>query len=503
MSNSTNYKPALTSYGRVFLITGRARPDHSPQYASHLKMSGPSQSFGDITKIEMPDPIAYGKFIEVGQIRGSTERATSSLIGRFPAALRSQLQELAVSGCPFDVQLHIGECTDPSNFNTFNKTIIFEDVLISSYSTEDLGALQSDEDAKIDETAEISIKKMYESVPLTFARKASDLITNEVTDVTIGGEASCGSCSIENTGCGFIFAVTKAAGGSPGTPPDIVYSIDGGVTFKAEDVDTLLATEDADAVAVLGEYVLVVSNAAGSVSYAALEDFLLGNDPAFTEITTGIVAGAEPNDIWSIGNVAFVVGDMGYVYLLSNVSDGFTVLDAGDATTHALVSVHAFSQDCAIAGGNHGSIVYTINQTSWALSPSSPVGLGVTINAVWMKSATEWWIGTSNGHLYYTINSGVTWTEKVLPGTTPTAVTDISFASESIMYVSATVSAHGKLFRSFNGGSSFTVLPEKTGSIPLSDTYASIFACKYDVDFVVAGGLGDNASDGILIVGQD
>src|SRR5690606_16113232 len=256
--------PAQTGYSRVFLIAGRARPDHIPSYQAMTKAGAVSQAFGDVTKIEAPDPDNYGAFIEVGRIKGATERATVQLMGRYASDTASELLELARNGCAADVQVHFGACYDPRSFDTFTKAVMLEGSLITNYGTEDLGALGSDEQAKIDETVDISAKDIYEVLPLTFAERAGTIVTNEVIDGVICDTKSCGDCEDESSGCEKIYTITKAAGGSVGTPPDLVYSLDGGAVWYAHDIDTLGAAEDPNAIACLGDYLVVVSEDSGS-----------------------------------------------------------------------------------------------------------------------------------------------------------------------------------------------------------------------------------------------
>jgi hypothetical protein len=501
MANN-NYKPTQTSFGRVFAIEGRARVDHTPSYMSSLKLTGISQNFGDITKIEMPSPTEYGKFIEVGNFRGASERATTSLVGRYAAAIKSFILELARNGCPSDVQFHIGSCTDPSSFNIFEKAIIMEDVVITSYSTEDLGALASDEQGKVDETAEISIKDVYEVLPMKFAAKAGDVITNEIVDVVISDSVSCGSCGTESNGCEVIYAVTKAAGGSPGTPPDLVFSLDQS-NFYAHDIDSLTSAQDPSGVAGVGSYIVVIADTVGKqLNYCLKTDISSGIDPTFTTVTTGFVTAGLPNAIFSLGQTAFIVGDDGYVYLCSDPTEGVEVLDAGSATIDDLTCVYAFSEYYAVAGGLNGAVVYTTNQVDWSASPAKPVGVGVNINDITMRTATEWWVAASDGKFYYTLDSGVTWTAKAMPGTAPTTASKIAFSTLSVGFASAVVSGHGKLFRTFDAGESWVVLPENGGSIPLSDSLGAMAVCVHDPNFVVAAGLGDDGSDGVLILGK-
>ena len=249
---------AKTANTRVFLIEGRARPDHVPSYKSCLRMMAVSQGFGDIERIECPDPYNYGKFIEKAQIRGATERPTTSLEGRYPQDMLSDLLKLARQGCAFDVQLHTGACQDPSSFNEYDKVLILEGAYLTNYATEDLGALASGDNAVINETSDISAMDAYEVVPLAVANRTPVLVVNEVLDAVLCDNISCGDCETESSGCNKIYAITTYASGSPATLADFVYSIDGGTTWYVHDLDTL-TSENPSAIECLGDYVVVVA----------------------------------------------------------------------------------------------------------------------------------------------------------------------------------------------------------------------------------------------------
>lgn len=459
-------------------------------------MTGISQGFGDVTKIEEPDPNNYGKFIEVDRIRGAVERATTSLVGRYAATVKSTLLKIAKKGCSTDLQLHIGECQNPADFTAFSKVIILEDALITTYNTEDMGALGSDEQAKVDETAEISASDIYEVVPLSFSTKASDIVTNQIIDITIADNQSCGSCGAESDGCYKLYAVTKLAGGSPGTPADVVFSNDKGATFFAHDVDSL-TNKEPTGIAGVGNYIVVISNADDAYHYALKSEFTSTTDPSFVKVSTGIVAAGSPNAISSADNKAFIVGDGGYIYLLEAAGDAVSVLDAGNATTSVLGCVHALDENTCLAGGAAGSVVFTLDQSNWTkvTKPSNN-----TITSVWMKSLTEWIVGDSAGALYYTTDSGTSWTAKSLPGTTPSTISRISFATNSVGFVTAVVASRARAYETFDGGYSWTVLPQGSGTFPAADSML-VAACGYDPNFVFMGGLADDASNGILVVG--
>lgn len=504
------FRPAQTGYSRVFLIAGRARPDHKPLYQGAMKAGGLSWSFGDVEKIEIPSPDQFGQFIEVGSVRGATERATLTLTQRLASDLKSEVLKLVREGCPADVQIINGVCTDPTDYNTFTLKWILEDVRFTDYATEDLGALGSDEAAKVDESVDISIADAYQAVQVTFTEVAGDLVTNEVIDMVLCDNISCGDCEESSSGCDRVFAVTTSAGGSPGTPADVVFRAPNPATgvwqWYAHDVDSLLTTEAPTGITCLGQYVVVISSTSNSLHYALKSEHDGITDPTWAEVTTGFVTGGAPNAIsQQLNGLAFIVGNGGYIYKTENPGDGATVLDAGVAHPAGTYrAVYALSEEFAVAVGNAGIIAKTENGETWAAVTPSPVGVGVNFLTVVVKSELEWWIGGSDGVLRYTLDGGETWRTKAFSGSGTGNVYSISQPTDSVMYLShSTTAPRGRLFRSTNGGYDWVLLPEGSGVLPLADRFNKVVGCKHNVDRVYAGGLADNASDGSIVAGSD
>lgn len=498
---SSTLTPADTSLSRVFIVEGRARPDHVPSYNSCLRMLGISQALGGVTKIECPDPDNYGKFVEIGRTRGAVERATTTLEGRLALDLRSQLVRLARKNCAIDVQLHFGQCTVPSDYTVFKKGIILEDVLLTNISTKDLGALASGDVAGIDESVEISAAYYYDVVPITYSEKASSIVTNEVVAMTMCDNIGCGSdCGAESDGCQVVIAVTKSAGGSPSTPADIVFTKNGGVTWYAYDINALTATQDPTDVFCVGSYVVVVSFNGGRLAYCLKSDLGI-TAPVFTAITTGLVG--KPRAAKAIGGGAFIVGEQGYVYWLADPTAGVTVLDAGVATPNSLLDVDALSTSFAVAVGGNSTVIYTTNGTSWqAISGLAPSGIGVNYNAILCLSKSVWLIGASNGYVYYTLDGGLTWATSHFNGDGSGNVTKIVKTTDSVLYMAHTTTApHGRIFRSYDGGERWVLTPENTGVLLANDKINDMAVCSIDPNLVYAGGLADNGTDGILMVG--
>jgi hypothetical protein len=503
MANS--FTPAKTGYSRVFLIEGRARGDHRPSYQSNMKAGGISQSFGDVTKIEVPSATQFNKFVEIGSIIGETERMSISLMSRYALDLKSTLLRLAREGCAVDIQIVLGSCTDPSDYNVFTKKVVIEDARITQYDTDDMGALGSDEREKIDETVEVSGRDVYEIMPVAFAQRAGDTVTNEMVDAVIADTASCGDCDEESNGCEKMFAVSLAAGGSPSTPADVVFSLDTGSTWYAHDVDSLGSSDDPTGIFKLGSYIAVISSDSESLHYALYSDFDGTTDPTFTEVSTGFVASSGPTAA-SVGDQkAFIAGLAGHIYMTQDVTSGVTAVETGSVTISDFNDISALSDDFVVAVGNDGVIAKTENGSSFTLvTPPTGVGVGVDINAVAVKSTSVWWIGTNAGKLYYTINGGSSWTEKTFYLSGTGSVEDIALGGETVMAVShTTAGGNGRLLISTNGGYDFIVAPQGTGTLPVNDRINAVAVCAHNPDVIVGVGLADDGSDGYIVVGTD
>lgn len=500
---ASNQAPLNSAFTRVWLIEGRAGRKHKPEYMGFFSLGGYNWDLGAVEPIYVPSDKAYGKFEEAGTFRGEESRPTTSFVGRYAANFKSRLIQLARAGCAFDLQMHIGKCEDPTKFDAAQKYMVFENVSLESISSDDLGALDPGSQGLVNETGEVSASRLYEIMPMTYASRAGNVITNEIVDVVRAGNQSCGDCDESNSGCQDFYAISLAAGGSPGTPADVVFSHDKGLTWFAHDIDSLGVGDDPSGIAVLDDYVVVVSNDGGDAHIAPRSEFKSGGDPQFVQITNGFEVGGAPNGIWNVGSRAFIVGDGGHVYAMDNPADGVTVIDAGGVTVENLLKVHGLTDDFAVAVGENGTIVI-IRDSGTSLS-NSPVGAGVTITGVDVRNDQEWDVVTSDGRAFYTMDGGQTWTEftAALPGT-KTAMNAIRRSTETVMYASGVVNGRAALWSSFNGGSTWVREVRGTSIIPLADRINALAVCgDIDADFLVGVGLADNATDGFVIVGSD
>jgi photosystem II stability/assembly factor-like uncharacterized protein len=320
-------------------------------------------------------------------------------------------------------------------------------------------------------------------------------------DIIVCDSKNCGFCGLPSDGCSVVFAVAASSGASPGVPAEVLFTQDGGSNWGDTSVTGLAANESPSVVGCVGTYLVVISNDSGSLFYAPITDILNG-DETWTEVTTGFVVGGEPNAMFSLGpSYSWIVGDGGYVYFSSDPTGGVSVQTAGGVTTQNLNAIHGTDILNAVAVGNSNAVLYTRDGGVTWQAVTGPAS-GVNLNTVFMRTTTEWWVGAANGNLYYTRDSGATWATKSFAGSGAGSVGSVVFVTPSVGYLShATAAPAGRIFRTIDGGYSWYLLPEATGSVPANDAINKIAVCE-DANIIYAGGLGDNATDGIIVKGS-
>lgn len=489
---------------RVWFIENRANPQNVAEYQGLMKFNDPSQSQGDVEKIEIPDPNQAGRFIEIDEIQGQEERVSFGVMGRYPRSKVSDMKRLSEKRCQLDIQAHLGRCRDPQDFNGgWEKIVFFEGTKLTNYSIENFGAIESGEDSATNESADTSAARWYERVRLNFAERATGDTFNEVVAVVVCDDNECGDCDSPSDGCQRVFSVQLAAGNSPGVSPSVVYSDDGLQTDGLTFIDTLTSTQEPSDAACVGDNLVVISNDANSLNYADTDEILLGTE-TWVEVTSGFAVGGEPNAIYSISaRDTWIVGDGGYIYYTNDPTSGVSVQDEGVATTQNLADVHAFDSQNVAAVGASNAVVYTKDGGNTWASITGPA-VGVNLTAVWMKDVNIWFVGDANGALWYTENAGNTWTRKGLPISTD-EIDDIKFPTASVGFLAVRLSAPaGRVLGTVDGGISWYVMPEGAGAIPDNDRINSIGICSKASPSVAAntvylGGLGADGSDGILL----
>lgn len=492
-----------SGYSRPWLIKGGAGPAGELVYLACAKAGDPSWGQGDVTKIECPDPDQRDAFIEVAEIQGAQERVTTSLMMRygFDASL---LLDMIRSRCGFDFQVHIGKCTNPREYGPtgWQKIQVYPLSRFTSYSLENLGAIESGERNPTNEMVDISAKLMYEILRISFAEQAASTVVREIVSIDVCDSIACadGECGPASNGCQKVFAVMLGTGATPGTLPAVLYSKDGGATWASVDINTMFSNETPTDSDCMGSYLVILSTTSNSLHYATTANITGGAASPFGETISGFVAGGTPEAIWAAtARHAWIVANLGYVYFVSDPTVSVSVQDAGQATTQNLRAVHGSSTSHVVAVGALNAIIRTTNGSTWGALTGPAVGVG--LNTVWVNSLYEWIIGDAAGSMWYTADAGVSYTAVDLPLSTISAIDKIAADPRypGVLYAAVRIGGTARILRSTAGGLSGTwyVLPENAGAIPDNDRINDLAVCGPNI--VWGAGLGANASDGIIV----
>lgn len=483
------------TYSRVWFQEGGAGPSRPVTYHGNWKAGSVSWDRGDLTIIREPDPNAYNKFIRVGRYRGEPGDPELPIMSRYTFQ-RSALLKVAREDCEHTLQVHMGVCENPQDFpRGWQKALILEGAAVNSYGTEDLGAMSPDENAPVNEEVPFVGSDLYEVTRLTFAEQNGDVITREITSVYVCDAAQCGACGVATDGCQVVLALEAPVAASPGTASRIFYTTNGGGSWGVVNGPPLASGLTLDLFCV-GDVAVVFGESMDSVYYTDLSDLTLGV-VNWTNVTTGFVATKGALAAYSLGaSENWIAAEGGYIYFSDDITLGVTVSSAGGASTNDLNAIHASDSLNVVAVGAANTVVRTTNGgISWSLVTGPAVG--VVLNSVWMFSALEWLVGTAGGRLFYTVNGGATWTEKGFAGNGVGAVRDIKFATPSVGYMAHNTATAGRILRTINGGYSWYVMPEGTGSIPANQRVNVLALCQ-DPNIVYGGGLGVG-TDGFLV----
>lgn len=491
---------AKTGQSRVFTIENRAGPSHTPQYQGFTKAMAIAWAQGDVTPVRIPNPNRFDDFITIDEIIGAQGLPELPLMFRNQRSLSNML-EVVRKRCPIDIQVHVGACRNPSDFNGGWDVIwVLEAARPIQYGTGPLGALDSAEQAVVDETINFKGRDLYQIKPVAGAEIASAAILSEVIAVAICDNVDCGACGPSSTGVQKLFAITTENSGSPGLAAELVYTGNAGATIGTLNVNSLPVNAAPTDIACVGTNLVVTSQADEALHYAPLIDVLEGI-ATFVRIATGFVSTHGPNALFSLGtSFTWFVGNGGYVYFSSDIPSGVAVVEAGAATAQNLNDIHGSDNLNLIAVGASNAVIVTQDGTDFsAVTGPDP---GVVLNCCWMRSPTCWFIGTAGGKLWYTEDGGLTWTQKRFSGDNSGTVKAIKFATPTVGYMAhATAAGVGRVFRTINGGQSWYALPEASGLRLPSSQRVNDIAVAQGVggqNFALAGGLG-TGTDGVLM----
>lgn len=149
-----------TGNGRAFINSGNGY-----RYHNFMKVEAVDKPLGDVTPIYYIDD--NNNSIDVAKIRSGSGRPTTSLSGYYQHTPNNSLEKLANGKKSFDIQIHYGNCRNPTDFNTFDAAIVLKNCDITGYGLSELTTLTPDGREIVTETAQVSFESLYRILPIT------------------------------------------------------------------------------------------------------------------------------------------------------------------------------------------------------------------------------------------------------------------------------------------------------------------------------------------------
>jgi photosystem II stability/assembly factor-like uncharacterized protein len=187
---------------------------------------------------------------------------------------------------------------------------------------------------------------------------------------------------------------------------------------------TAFGVQDADSVAAVGDFVVVVSNGATSIIYS--DD--LGTNQV--NVTTVDITANPPNKVDMINQAfIYVAGDSGYIYRSTDAARTWETIEEGDVTASNLTELMIARDNPQViyAASNAADVVIKSEnggRTWYAVTATGTAGTGVF--SMFVLDQSHVIVGTDAGEIFETTDGGTTWTEQVeIPGLTTKANTII------------------------------------------------------------------------------
>lgn len=504
------YNVARNDLARVYLRTNKSCCSY--QLNDLMSVADVTQGRGDVVKVEGSDPNQFGKFVTVDILPGELERMTSSLAITMLTDRPNGFYDFLYKSKPIDFQVHFGECSNPQNFNEFEKALIFEDVYATNWNATSLVAANASERAAIVETVDISIGAYYE-----IYRIYSQIMNSNFPNIANGAFVSSAIQCVEDcnlSGIGtygtnniFLLQVTFTAGYcNPSNPnvlrPNLIlwYSWDGGTTYNTINIEELEfitssnPTNCTENVNMRSLHIDVYNNMlylTAGLGHTAIIDIaeLFYNNVIKLKYYSGILETFNwiVYDQVVLNGYLLLAGAGGRIWRLNNNLNQLERIYPYSASAYdnPFTSIHGIDENTFIAGHNLGVFKYKNGQMF--LIDGSPAG---TTN-VWMFSESNFIASTSKA-IFSTCNGGITWTA-VFTLLNDECIMKYKFSTNQVGYMITNSPTLGpRVYRTLDMGCSW-ILIEQNG-LSINDIFTDISVCNLNPNGFVAVGLFATAS---------
>jgi len=314
-------------------------------------------------------------------------------------------------------------------------------------------------------------------------------VVAQINAITMAQPPRCGDICSAQEDC-VVVAVTETV--AAGTP-HISVSLSGGALGSwTTTALTAFGAADADDVEARGSFVVVVSNADGSIIYS--------DDLGTTQVntTTADITAHPPNAVAMLNQgFVYVAGDDGYVYRSTDAARTWETIEEGDVTISNLTIIKIAPdnpQVIYVASNAADVVMKTENggRTWYAVTATGTAGTGVF--SMLVVDQNHLLVGTDAGEIFESSDGGQTWTEQnEIPGLTTQANTTIADivgcdCGDFGLVVSDSVADVTYFYRNVdNGASGKWYRPTEMETATATYLFTSLTCCGSS-HFIAAGG---------------
>jgi len=461
-----------------------------------MSLSGFKEDLGTGAPIYCPSSETPGAFDIVDITNPPQGLPTTDFTQHMSRLLNDFWWSLRKRKCDFNFKVKGSNCARPDDPDDFQSEIIARKARLTNFTT---GAFHSlGEDAVLDLTGSLELRGFDRFLPIQAGEVADTSTFSEALDGIYADKIQCGNCGDVSDGCQKAYVLTTTIAASPALAAQVVHTINGGGTWATDNVNTL-GVQAANALAHVGTRIVVVSQVDLAHHFKAQSSIDSNVVSGWTRVLTGYVAAKGPRCIWSRNpNQTFVGAAGGYVYFMSNPTAAVTVLTDGSVTTQPLNDIRGAGRTVVAVGDSNAVIVSNNDGRTWSLVTGPAVG--VVLNTIEVTTPTIWYVGAANGKSFYTTNSGTSWTE-MTPDATITNISKIRFVDEIVGYMTATLSASVRLYRTADNGNTWRYDGSYVTGLPAAAKYDFVSPCPANYNTALLGGLKPAAStDGIIAI---
>lgn len=422
---------------------------------------------GSNTLNHCPDPVQPGKF----KVSSKTKAAPGLVTFTIESKVYRVFDYLENLNCPIPLIAQVTSCAPKNEFWNWDRAFIFVNADNVQESINNLVSGGAEE-SEVMQMFDMEADAMVRLIPLQVYRDESIAETQALNKIFSSDVDTCaGFCGPAVSACDRMFAVADAIAGSASGKANVWTVVEDVWTVAAADpfdTDENISTGATFPIDRTSRRILVFRGTtdAGAPAEAAYSD---DNGATWVAANIGTDNGEfVPNShsAFSLNqNNVWVGSDSGRIYFSNN--GGTTWVAQEDQGIHSgnWNWIQMLDERTGFAGGAADVIAATVDGGgTWSQVNATGNGGDVTCGAV--IDASNLWVGTDDGEIFFSRDGGVTWTERTgWNGSGTGAVRDLKFRNNMLGFmIHETASGKANILQTRNGGYTWELITTPTNS---------------------------------------